>query len=74
MELPPELTQALERLRAGVTDAADLETLRCALQAGQIALAIGGSADGAIIVTGNGNIVQVLTARQRADLERILAA
>ena len=54
MELPPELTQALERLRAGVTDAADLETLRCALQAGQIALAIGGSADGAIIVTGNG--------------------
>jgi hypothetical protein len=79
MELPPELKQALERLQAGVTDAADLETIRRALQAGQIviatgerAVAIGGSADGAIIITGDIHIE--LNARQRADLECLLAA
>jgi hypothetical protein len=60
MELPPELKQALERLQAGITDTADLETLRRALQAGQIALAtgeravaLGGSAEGALIITGD---------------------
>jgi HEAT repeat protein/energy-coupling factor transporter ATP-binding protein EcfA2 len=64
MELPSELKQALERLRAGITDAADLETLRRALQAGQIvlatgerAVAIGGSVEDTVIVTGDNNIV-----------------
>jgi hypothetical protein len=79
MELPPELKQALERLQAGITDAADLETLRRALQAGQIvlatgerAVALGGSAEGALIITGDIRIE--LNPRQRADLERLLAA
>jgi len=64
MELPSELKQALERLQAGITDAADLETLRRALQAGQIvlatgerAVAIGGSVEDTVIVTGDNNIV-----------------
>jgi HEAT repeat protein len=64
MELPSELKQALERLQAGITDAADLETLRRALQAGQIALttgeravALGGSVEDTVIVTGDNNIV-----------------
>ena len=79
MELPLELKQALERLQTGITDAADLETLRRALQAGQIALAtgeravaLGGSAEGALIITGDIRIE--LNAHQRADLERLLAA
>jgi predicted NACHT family NTPase len=64
MELPLELKQALERLQAGITDTADLETLRRALQAGQIvlatgerAVAIGGSVEDTVIVTGDNNIV-----------------
>jgi energy-coupling factor transporter ATP-binding protein EcfA2 len=64
MELPPDLKQALERLRAGITDTADLETLRRALQAGQIvlatgerAVAIGGSVEDTVIVTVDNNIV-----------------
>jgi HEAT repeat protein/energy-coupling factor transporter ATP-binding protein EcfA2 len=64
MELPLELKQALERLQAGITDTADLETLRRALQAGQIvlatgerAVAIGGSVEDTVIVIGDNNIV-----------------
>ena len=64
MELPPDLKQALERLRAGITDTADLETLRRALQVGQIvlatgerAVAIGGSVEDTVIVTVDNNIV-----------------
>jgi hypothetical protein len=64
MELPPELKQTLERLQAGITDTADLETLRRAFQAGQIvlatgerAVAIGGSVEDTVIVTGDNNIV-----------------
>ena len=79
MELPLELKQALERLQAGITDTADLETLRRAFQAGQIvlatgerAVALGGSAEGALIITGDIRIE--LNPRQRADLERLLAA
>ncbi len=66
MELSPEIKQALERLQAGVTTAADWETLRRALQAGQIvlatgerAVAIGGSVEDTVIVTGDNNIVSV---------------
>jgi HEAT repeat protein/energy-coupling factor transporter ATP-binding protein EcfA2 len=64
MELPSELKQALERLQEGITDTADLETLRRAFQAGQIvlatgerAVAIGGSVEDTVIVTGDNNIV-----------------
>jgi HEAT repeat protein len=66
MELSPEIKQALERLQAGITDTADLETLRRAFQAGQIvlatgerAVAIGGSVEDTVIVTGDNNIVSV---------------
>jgi hypothetical protein len=79
MELASELKQALERLQAGITDTADLETLRRAFQAEQIvlatgerAVALGGSAEGALIITGDIRIE--LNPRQRADLERLLAA
>jgi len=75
-----ELRMLLSRLADDTATPADLEALRHAVQTGQVtlatgerAVAIGSSADGAIIVTGDGNIVQVLSARQRADLERLLA-
>jgi len=78
--IPQDLQQALQRLKDGTHTPADLEALRCAVHTGQVtlatgerAVALGGRADGAIIVTGDGNIVQVLNARQRADLERLLA-
>jgi HEAT repeat protein len=78
MELPPELKQALERLQTGITDAADLEALRRALQAGQIALAtgeravaLGGSAEGVVIVTGEGNVVQVLQGPAAETVQRL---
>ncbi len=66
MDLPHELKQALERLQSGITDSADLETLRRAFQAGQIvlatgerAVAIGGSVEDTVIVTGDNNIISV---------------
>ncbi|WP_448546111.1 NB-ARC domain-containing protein, partial [Roseiflexus sp.] len=74
------IRQALEALAHNRQTAADLDLLRQALRDGQVtlatgerAVALGGSADGAVIVTGDDNIVQVLNARQRADLERLLA-
>jgi energy-coupling factor transporter ATP-binding protein EcfA2 len=78
MELSPEIKQALERLQAGITDTADLETLRRAFQAGQIvlatgerAVALGGSAEGVVIVTGDGNVVAVLEGANAAALRHI---
>ena len=75
------IRQALEALAHNRQTAADLDLLRQALRNGQItlatgnrAVALGGSADGAVIITDDGNLVQVLNARQRADLERLLAA
>jgi hypothetical protein len=74
------IRRALEALAHNRQTAADLDLLRQALRDGQItlatgerAVALGGSADGAVIVTGDGNIVQVLNDRQRIDLERLLA-
>ena len=74
------IRRALEALAHNRQTAADLDLLRQALRDGQVALAtgeravaLGGSADGAVIVTGDGNIVQVLNDRQRIDLERLLA-
>jgi len=76
-----QLAEILERIGRGQETPEDIRILRHAVQTGQVtlatgerAVALGGSADGAIIVTGDGNIVQVLSARQRADLERLLAA
>jgi len=74
-----ELRMLLSRLADGTATPADLEALRHAVQTGQVtlatgerAVALGGSADGAIIITGDIRIE--LNSRQRADLERLLAA
>lgn len=73
------IRQALERLLEQRATPADFETLRRALREGHLtiasgdrAIAIGGSANGAVILTGDLRIE--LNARQRADLERLLAA
>jgi WD40 repeat protein len=73
------IRRALEALAHNRQTAADLDLLRQALRDGQItlatgnrAVALGSSADSAVIVTGDGNIVQVLNVQQRTDLERLL--
>jgi WD40 repeat protein len=73
------IRRALEALAHNRQTAADLDLLRQALRDGQItlatgnrAVALGSSADSAVIVTGDGNIVQVLNIQQRTDLERLL--
>ncbi|WP_200907187.1 NB-ARC domain-containing protein, partial [Ardenticatena maritima] len=74
------LRQVLERLQSGTLSPDDLNVLREALRTGHLRIAtgeravdIGGSADGAVIVTGDNNIVR-LDAHRRAHLERLLAA
>ncbi len=59
MTLPPDLLQALQRLKDGTHTPADVETIRRTLRQGHItiatgqrAVALGGSADSAVIVTG----------------------
>ncbi|ABQ92370.1 NB-ARC domain-containing protein [Roseiflexus sp. RS-1] len=73
------IRRALEALAHNRQTAADLDLLRQALRDGQVALAtgeravaLGSSADSVVIVTGDGNIVQVLNVQQRTDLERLL--
>ncbi|WP_051871218.1 nSTAND1 domain-containing NTPase [Chloroflexus sp. MS-G] len=63
----PHLTNLIERLKSDVLTPADLDLLREALRAGQIAIAtgeravsLGGSADGAVIVTGDHNRIIIL--------------
>ncbi len=73
-----QLDEILKRSSRGEETPEDIRILRHVVQTAQVAtgeraVAIGGSADGAVIITGDGNIVQVLNARQRADLERLLA-
>jgi HEAT repeat protein len=75
---PPDLQQALQRLKDGTHTPADLEALRHALQAGQIALAtgeravaIGGSAESVVVVTGEGNFVQVLQGPAAETVQRL---
>jgi hypothetical protein len=75
------IRQALERLLQGTHTPEDVPILRQSLSEGRLtlitgerAVALGSSADGAVIITGDGNIVLRLDARQRADLERLLAA
>jgi WD40 repeat protein len=75
----PDLEQTLKRLAEGTLSPADADLLRRLLTEGRIviatgerAVAIGGSADGAVIITGDLHIQ--LDARRRADLERLLAS
>ena len=65
--IPPSLAGVIERFTSGVYTPADLDLLREALRAGQIAIAtgeravsLGGSADGAVIVTGDHNRIVIL--------------
>jgi hypothetical protein len=65
--LKPSLAGVIERFTSGVYTPADLDLLREALRAGQIAIAtgeravsLGGSADGAVIVTGDHNRIIIL--------------
>ncbi len=74
-----DLIQILRRLQRGQLTPEDAAILRRARAEGRIviatgerAVAIGGSADGAVITTGDLHIR--LDARRRADLERLLAA
>ena len=76
--IPPELHQALQRLHDGTDTPADLEAVRAALQARLIALApatrtvtVGGNTEGTVIVTGDGNTVQVLHGAAAEKLRQI---
>ncbi|WP_376790876.1 NB-ARC domain-containing protein [Thermoflexus sp.] len=73
------IRRALENVLAQRYTPADVELIRRTLAqpsstvvTGERAVAIGGSADGAVIITGDLKIT--LNARQRADLQRLLAA
>jgi len=81
MSIPPELAQALKRIAAGTHSEADWEALRRALSTGQIAIAggeravaLGGSAESAVIVTGDGNVVQVLAGPAAEAVQRLSPA
>ncbi len=76
--IPSELHQALQRLHDGTDTPADLEVVRAALQARLIALApatrtvtVGGNTEGTVIVTGDGNTVQVLHGAAAEKLRQI---
>jgi HEAT repeat protein len=76
--IPPELHQALQRLHDGTDTPADLEAVRAARQARLIALApatrtvtVGGNTEGTVIVTGDGNTVQVLHGAAAEKLRQI---
>jgi hypothetical protein len=65
--LKPPLAGVIERFTSGVYTPADLDLLREALRTGQIAIvtgeravSLGGSADGAVIVTGDHNRIIIL--------------
>ncbi|GIV82981.1 MAG: hypothetical protein KatS3mg051_2335 [Anaerolineae bacterium] len=77
----PDLEQILKRLAEGTLSPADGDLLHRALTEGHLliatgdrAVALGGSADGAVITTGDNNIIVRLDARRRADLEKLLAS
>jgi HEAT repeat protein len=76
--IPPELHQALQRLHDGTDTPADLEAVRAALQTRLITLApatrtvtVGGNTEGTVIVTGDGNTVQVLHGAAAEKLRQI---
>ncbi|RME75394.1 MAG: hypothetical protein D6784_08005, partial [Chloroflexi bacterium] len=79
--IPSDLQPIIDRLQSGQPTSQDIALLRRALAEGRLviatgerAAAAGGSADGAVIVTGDNNIIVRLDARRRAHLERLLAA
>ncbi|MCS7289077.1 MAG: HEAT repeat domain-containing protein, partial [Roseiflexus sp.] len=66
-DLPPDVRAALQRIRDGSRDPADLDALRRALAAGQVqivsgdrAVAVGASVNDAVIVTGDGNVITII--------------
>ncbi|WP_028459444.1 HEAT repeat domain-containing protein [Chloroflexus sp. Y-396-1] len=76
--IPPDLQQALQRLHDGTDTPADLEAVRAALQTRLITLApatrtvtVGGNTEGTVIVTGDGNTVQVLHGAAAEKLRQI---
>jgi HEAT repeat protein len=76
--IPPDLQQALQRLQNGTDTSADLEAVRAALQTRLITLApatrtvtVGGNTEGTVIVTGDGNTVQVLHGAAAEKLRQI---
>ncbi|MCL6540977.1 MAG: HEAT repeat domain-containing protein [Roseiflexus sp.] len=76
--IPPELHQALQRLHDGTDTPADLEVVRAAMQTRLITLApatrtvtVGGNTEGTVIVTGDGNTVQVLHGAAAEKLRQI---
>jgi len=76
--IPPDLHQALQRLHDGTDTPADLEVVRAALQTRLITLApatrtvtVGGNTEGTVIVTGDGNTVQVLHGAAAEKLRQI---
>ncbi|GIV91049.1 MAG: hypothetical protein KatS3mg055_3567 [Chloroflexus sp.] len=78
-DLSPDLHPLLDRLQRGQLTSEDVALLRRLLTEGRIviatgdrAAAIGGSADDAVIITGDLHIQ--LDSRRRADLERLLAS
>jgi HEAT repeat protein len=75
---PSDLQQALQRLHDGTDTPADLEAVRAALQTRLITLApatrtvtVGGNTEGTVIVTGDGNTVQVLHGAAAEKLRQI---
>jgi len=76
--IPPDLQQALQRVQNGTDTPADLEAVRAALQTRLITLApatrtvtVGGNTEGTVIVTGDGNTVQVLHGAAAEKLRQI---
>ena len=76
--IPPDLQQALQRVQNGTDTPADLEVVRAALQTRLITLApatrtvtVGGNTEGTVIVTGDGNTVQVLHGAAAEKLRQI---
>jgi HEAT repeat protein len=76
--IPPDLHQALQRLHDGTDTPADLEVVRAAMQTRLITLApaaravtVGGNSEGTVIVTGDGNTVQVLHGAAAEKLRQI---
>lgn len=66
--LGDDLGEVLDRIKAGLSTPSDLQALQRALRNGSVtlatgdrAVALGGNANDAIIVTGDGNLVRVST-------------
>jgi hypothetical protein len=76
---PTVLKGALERLIAGCSTPPDREQVKAALAAGALSIAageravsLGGDANGAVIVTGDGNVITRIDASGAAAIDRLL--